>query len=583
MSYFIHTSKNCCLYQQTQKVDHSKKFAALDFALVTILVLAGLFFITAASCGFKVLPLGMLSSFITGSLLLANGIALSVLDAIVCMKKKPSSSKRNSSRRTHLSGVPTASEGVKSEESSDKARDKNTQAVVENTVEKNQPNKTITSEKTQESTPQVAPKNVPTKDQLTQHEPEEFSFVPGKMIYSRREVEMTLGNAPPYDFRVWKSETQKGALSFAVKLPWGLIDLKRLNRGDWKPELIPLMIRATALLLNFAQHKTLFFKKDKDIQTKKSYDRQLILDLGSGNSAKGLTWRAQQKGHSCETLDLKKCTVNESNELNLTERQIFFFNQLTHHSRLYIIGHGSKGSSIISSDQKLNISVQNFAQTMIKYAPQLKQPSENGSKIRISVVACFAGMERGTKKSFCEQLFQELTCNGMHCEILGRTNVVSRWGENPAGYKKFVNGRYHHTGDKRIWEEGKAMREIFYDNDLGKIRFAQKGIDSIQSSSIETHPLSLGVLSEAQANTILETYVKFNALEEELKIKPIWLLRKDPAQQKKVISYYVDGKCQHYFIEQLEDFSDIQNVEQNIVFQQVIAFEEENFQDRLYR
>lgn len=85
--------------------------------------------------------------------------------------------------------------------------------------------------------------------------------------------------------------------------------------------------------------------------------------------------------------------------------------------------------------------------------------------------------------------------------------------------------------------------------------------------------------SETQANTMLETYVKFNALEDEL----IWLLRKDPAQQKMAVSYYENGKCQHYFIEQLDSVVDVQKVGQNIVFQQAIAFEKENFQDRHYQ
>jgi hypothetical protein len=223
-----------------------------------------------------------------------------------------------------------------------------------------------------------------------------------------------------------------------------------------EPDIQPgSLVRTTKLDQEQFKHETIVeppsTKSLESIQTdskglipKSRYDRQLHLNLGSGRSAQALTHKATGKDLPTSTVDLRS---NNPAELN-TEIQ-----QLTHDSRVYIIGHCDKGSSHISSDEHKAVSAKDFAD-MLAQNPNLKK-EDDGKRIKVSVLACYGGKDGlDGQESFSAQLSQELAKRGIPADIMGRTETVGRATNSEAAgtvtYGKRIGstGRHHHTGDK---------------------------------------------------------------------------------------------------------------------------------------
>jgi len=175
------------------------------------------------------------------------------------------------------------------------------------------------------------------------------------------------------------------------------------------------------------------------------YDEQIILNLGSGKSAIGLTEkRSAKKGKSSDTIDLRE---------QRSESDFLAMKKLTSQSRLYLVGHGAPNGNTLSSDSlpsnnnsRVAWSYTQFADLIAQHAPQLKGQSE---AITISLVACHGGV--GGLDSFGAKLSKDLDRRGIHAKIHARMGSVSRHdGKSP--YKKTVDGEYHKDGSKVVIE-----------------------------------------------------------------------------------------------------------------------------------
>ncbi len=354
----------------------------------------------------------------------------------------------------------------------------------------------------------------------------------GKLVTSKQDVETALKNAPDYDFRVWPSESQEGAISYAVKMPWGLIDVRRLDESiQHQSHSISFLIQAGTFLLE--QDKTLSQKiKKQPKSVKKNYDHQLILNLGSGNSAKGLTGKAKKRQLNSHTIDLRNQHLDQ-----LSKEQSQFFQQLSHQSRIYMIGHCNKGKHYIISDEGVKITAEQFADMIAKHAPQLKD-SQSSQKLRISVVACYGGAHSAKgNESFSSKLCHLLQERGIDCEVIGRVAPVSRWDGRENGYEKRVEGRHHHTGDKIIFRpagKAKTRQEIFqYPNSSSKTDSLDPDLISLDVP-LNKHILNIGSCSKTEAEHLLK--------EQSKRSSQIWLIRQDPSTGDLMFSALINGK-----------------------------------------
>jgi hypothetical protein len=168
------------------------------------------------------------------------------------------------------------------------------------------------------------------------------------------------------------------------------------------------------------------------------YDRQIILNLGSGKSAEGLNAKARHQGLPSKMIDLREADCDFSD-----------LSRLTSGSRVYLIGHCKPGRNYIVSDEGVRVTVDDYV-NMLKQVTALKNPSL-GQKIKISVVACYAAVDGEHHKSFAYQLSQALDKAGIPAEVLARTDIVSRWRGKPEEYKKFVGGKHHAEGSKLVF------------------------------------------------------------------------------------------------------------------------------------
>lgn len=174
------------------------------------------------------------------------------------------------------------------------------------------------------------------------------------------------------------------------------------------------------------------------------YDYQLQLNLGRGVTASMLETKAHRHQLEVETIHLNP----HAEELTSSTEKI---SKLTHHSRLYLIGHAHAGTSKVTSEEKTDLTydytltVSHFVNLLKNKAPHL-QKQEDGKRLTISLVACYAGIEGlSGEKSFALQLSQALDQAGIPAEILARTATVQ--GE-PSLLQKQVAQRHHSTGDK---------------------------------------------------------------------------------------------------------------------------------------
>ncbi|WP_068467033.1 SH2 domain-containing protein [Candidatus Protochlamydia phocaeensis] len=177
------------------------------------------------------------------------------------------------------------------------------------------------------------------------------------------------------------------------------------------------------------------------------YDQQLILNLGSGRSGAGLNAKANKQHIPSQMIDLR------SNE------DLSTLSKLTPSSRLYIIGHCSPGLDYIESDEGKRVTVDEYVKMLIDHSPELRKGTPQ-NKVKISIVACYGGVDNGEQKSFGFRLSQALAKAGIHAEVLARTDYVSRWQGNPEDYKKFVGGQYHEEGSKLIFTTENGVTSV---------------------------------------------------------------------------------------------------------------------------
>lgn len=366
-------------------------------------------------------------------------------------------------------------------------------------------------------------------------------FDQNKMIKSSLEVESALANAKSFDYRFWKSKTKTGAISYAVKLPWGLIDVRRVDACLWKPELIPSITRAGALLIEL--NKFFLDRAQKLEKNKRQYDQQLILNLGKGNTAKGLGGKAQENNLISNTIDLRNQISPATKLIEIGEDQQKLFKNLTHYSRLYVVGHCNKGLPGVFSDEGVYLSATALANALSKYATQLKQTHSEGNILRISLVACFGGKATNLQddNSFCDELQREMNLHGIPCEILGRTDSVSRWDGRLTGYKKFVGGRHHNTGDKLIWR-GNRKKELYVYPEQ-PIALLARNLDFIDiHSPLEDHILNLGEMSDKESEQLLQSYDPSTWQQN------LWVLRTDSVTKQMMITTYANNQFMHQTI-----------------------------------
>lgn len=170
------------------------------------------------------------------------------------------------------------------------------------------------------------------------------------------------------------------------------------------------------------------------------YDHQMILNLGSGRSAKGLNFKAQKNNLPSETIDLRQSNTGLSP-----------LSKLTPSSRLYIIGHCGPGKDFIESDEKDKVTVDQFVEMLKQHAQKLKNGSPE-HKITVSIVACQASVDdKAGNKSFGYRLSEALDKAGIPAEVHARAGIVSRGEDDPKDYKKYVDGKYHEQGSKQIF------------------------------------------------------------------------------------------------------------------------------------
>lgn len=263
-----------------------------------------------------------------------------------------------------------------------------------------------------------------------------------KFVDSHQEAKKALSSPDiqPYDYRIWFSTAN--TLLYAVKLPSGLIDFNQidLNKPSLTQSSISYLIKLNSLVKESNEHLKIV-EKEESSSAKKSYDRQLIFNLGTGNSAKGITGKAKKANLPCKMIDLRM------NQTQLNDEQKKMITDLTHHSRIYIIGHCDRGKSTINSNEQVKVHADEFAQMIAMHAPHLKNSSDS-QKLTISLVACYSGQDNEAEPSFAFRLCEELYKLGIKADVIGRTGRTSAWNGEEEGYFKLVDARYQQLGDK---------------------------------------------------------------------------------------------------------------------------------------
>jgi hypothetical protein len=209
------------------------------------------------------------------------------------------------------------------------------------------------------------------------------------------------------------------------------IELKPLPRDFDLPE--PILDQEQARI------EAAMVREQKDVS---KYDRQLVLNLGSGNSARGIQAKEEKKHRlTTDIIDLRK--VGLEKDLDLSDLK-----NVTYSSRIYIIGHCAPGSPFISSDEGIVLDVNYYVDLLKKQATQLQKKDPN-KKLTISCVACFAGVGISDMRlSFAEELSKALDKAGIPAVVLAPTASIKRWRGVPEDYKKIIGGKHHAPGSK---------------------------------------------------------------------------------------------------------------------------------------
>ncbi len=106
----------------------------------------------------------------------------------------------------------------------------------------------------------------------------------------------------------------------------------------------------------------------------------MIIDLGSGNTAKGLTKKKEKQGIQSKTIGYKSKEPDFSPLLDLTSS-----------SKLCIVGHCKPGLNFIFADNYKPIKIEKIVSELEK-VPNLKEETQNKPLI-IDLIACNAGKD----------------------------------------------------------------------------------------------------------------------------------------------------------------------------------------------
>lgn len=155
------------------------------------------------------------------------------------------------------------------------------------------------------------------------------------------------------------------------------------------------------------------------------YDRQVILNLDGGNTARTISDKGNRKGLHSDIIHLLGGQPDYSPLRNLTER-----------SRIYIIGHCNAGvDSIFSNGVRMSYII--YAEMIAVMAPQLVN---NRHSLRVSAYCCYGGRgwdkndlrrpQEHSSPSFCDKLSKALASKGILAEVQGRTGPVFQLNGN---------------------------------------------------------------------------------------------------------------------------------------------------------
>lgn len=171
------------------------------------------------------------------------------------------------------------------------------------------------------------------------------------------------------------------------------------------------------------------------------YDRQVIIDLGSGATAQGLLRKANKPSPALPTTIIQFQTIDASIE---AMRNAFLL--LTPQSRLHVIGHCSAGNSALSTEQYVYLPVNLLAGLIKAYAPQVCGTT---TPLTISIFACQSAARTTSEMSFCERLSILLDLHGIFAKVLGHIPTVQR-SSDEGDFHKYTAGHVYRGHQTKV-------------------------------------------------------------------------------------------------------------------------------------
>lgn len=192
------------------------------------------------------------------------------------------------------------------------------------------------------------------------------------------------------------------------------------------------------------------------------YDKQVIIDFGSGTTATGLLAKTLKKKPILET------SIVQSNEaINALADKV---QDLTLSSRMYVIGHSSPGSDTLSNDSGQQITIPMITDAL-KKNERLKKPNSGCLKISLVACRCAEGDSSGSP-SFAEKLSIALDKEGIQAEVIGFVTGLQRETPPQKGlppqkeYHKIATGhtksKEPHTKLSFITDNGVTTKKMLY-------------------------------------------------------------------------------------------------------------------------
>lgn len=247
------------------------------------------------------------------------------------------------------------------------------------------------------------------------------------------EIRDTVKSIKPHKFICWSSEKSRHHDCYIFRNARGFLEVHALDSRlsiATKKEIVQQKMVENAQL-----EPALF----KDV------DRQVIINLGKGNTADGLTQRAKQLLIPSERYEFLSQVVPQN-----------AFNNLKPNSLFYIVGHCDKGRSFISTDgETTSLSIPKLVD-FLKTNPHLKHETAQ-KPLRVSLIACNSAIATPERKSFAEQLSVALDKENILAEVVGRNGVMNRGEVLPDRYKKGYQDVEPGTARKTVFVTVKGM------------------------------------------------------------------------------------------------------------------------------